>query len=383
MITNARWPFAGFYACYFAVIGVWLPYWPLYLDHLGYGAQTIGLLTALMQWSKVPAPPLWGRLADRGSRHQVIIVTTFAAFVTFSLFFFGTGTTWMIGATILFSIFHAGPLSLTDATAIELCVQEQWEYGKLRLWGSWGFILCSLGVGSLTDWVGVSIVPMIIFALLLGSGFFTLWLPRTTQTKWSEEAKSSLFARHDVRWFYGSVFLMHLSHGAYYGFISIHLQHHGFSRTLIGFLWAVGVVAEVILLTYAKPLLARFGITRILTFSILMAACRWLFYATTLQIPLLIIGQLLHAFTFGAFHIASVHRVYDFAPIHLRAAAQGWLSALSFGAGGGIGIALSGLLFNRIGGQSLFLIMTIIALIGVLVSYKAETLLKHYEHIHV
>ncbi|MBF0428112.1 MAG: MFS transporter [Magnetococcales bacterium] len=383
MITPSRWPIAGFYACYFAVIGVWIPYWPLYLTNLGYGAETIGLLTALTQWIRIPGPPLWGRLADRTSRHTVIIFSCFAAFAAFCLFFFGSGLLWVVMATILYSIFHTGPLSLTDATAMELSSQRHWDYGKLRLWGSWGFILFSLGVGPLTDWGGMGFVPITIALLLLGNAFFTLWLPRSNPVVKSETPVPHLFARPDTRWFYGSALLMQFSHGGYYGFMSLHLQHQGYSLTAIGLLWAIGVFAEVGLMILSGRLLARFGVLRMLTFSLLMAALRWSLYSITIELSVLIVAQLLHAFTFAAFHIASVRRVHEIASIQERATAQGWLAALSYGAGGGLGMAISGLLFNRMGYEAMFFLMSLAALFGVMASHRAMILFQRQEHLHV
>lgn len=380
---EARWPMAGFYACYFAGIGVWIPFWPLYLTHLGFGAQTIGLLMALTQWMRIPAPPFWGKMADRGTRHTVMMATSFATFGTFCLFFFGTGLNWVIVVTILFALFHAGPLALLDATTMEICVKREWDYGRIRLWGSWGFILFSLGIGPLTDWAGMGLIPMVIALLLLAGALFTLWLPRLASTHPTDLPTSGLFTRIDVRWFYLSALLMQFSHGAYYGFMSLHLQQHGFSRSLIGLLWAVGVLAEVVLMSHSKALLARFGVAKILTFSLLIAALRWSLYAMTLQLPVLLIAQLMHAFTFAAFYIACIRRVYESAPINLQGAAQGWLAALSFGLGGGLGLALSGLLFDRVGYELLFLIMALAALAGMVASHRAGVLWQRYEYAHV
>ncbi|MEO5332794.1 MAG: MFS transporter [Magnetococcus sp. YQC-5] len=378
-----RWPIIGFYACYFAVIGVWIPYWPLYLSHQGFGAETIGLLTALMQWIKVPAPPLWGRLADQGTRHNVVVITCFAAFVVFNLFFLGSGLVWVIFVTILYSIFHAGPLALTDGTVMEVCIQQEWEYGSLRLWGSWGFVLTSLGVGPLTPLLGMGVVPVIIALLLFWTALFAMKLPRQVISLESVAPVPGIFARSDVRWFYLSALLMQFSHGAYYGFMSLHLQQHGFSRHAIGLLWALGVVAEVVLMVYSKSVLLRFGVSRMLTFSILMAALRWSLIAMTVELPLLVFAQLLHAFTFAAFHIAAVRRVHDTAPMHGRGTAQGWLAALSYGVGCGLGMAVSGFVFARLGHEIMFLVMALAALAGGAASWRAGLLFSRYEGIHV
>ncbi|MBF0628016.1 MAG: MFS transporter [Magnetococcales bacterium] len=371
-----RWPIAGFYACYFAVVGVWIPYWPLHLTQLGLGATTIGLLMAMTQWIRIPAPPLWGALADRKSRRGVVLFTCLGALVSFCLFFLDDRLGWILAVTVLYSIFHTGPLSLADATAMELAMTHQWDYGRLRLWGSWGFVLCSFGVGPLSDLWGLEIVPVIIALLLAATLLCAFWMPGVPVPRGAPVTMRTLFAQADVRWFYFSAMMMQFSHGGYYGFMSLHLQHHGFTRTAIGLLWSVGVVAEVLLMSRSRTLLARFGVSWLLTFSLAMAALRWSLYAwTTAWLPLLF-AQLLHAFTFGAFHVASVRRVHDLAPVQARGTAQGWLAALSYGVGGGISMALSGTLLDRFGHEAMFALLACAAAIGALASWRAHFLLS-------
>ncbi|MBF0190524.1 MAG: MFS transporter [Magnetococcales bacterium] len=375
LTTPSRWPIMGFYACYFAVVGVWIPYWPLHLASLGYSAQAIGLLTALTQWIRIPAPPLWAGLADRGCRYTVILTTCVGSLGAFCLFFLDSGPVWILAVTVLFSIFHTGPLALTDATAMELAVKHRWDYGRLRLWGSWGFILFSLAVGPLSDRLGLETVPVVIALLLGATALCAAALPRSPAHTGQQTPLTTLFARPDVRWFYFSAAMMQFSHGGYYGFMSLHLQQHDFNRTTIGLLWAVGVLAEVLLMNRSQAILDRFGVARLLTFSLLVATVRWCLYAATTEIILLACAQLLHGFTFGTFHVASVRRVHDFAPPDARGTAQGWLSALSYGMGGGLGVAISGVFFQRFGHEALFLTLAFAALVGTLASRHAATLL--------
>ncbi|MBF0417320.1 MAG: MFS transporter [Magnetococcales bacterium] len=375
-VSVRRWPIAGFYACYFAVVGVWIPYWPLYLANLGHGAQTIGLLTALTQWIRIPAPPLWGQVADRGARHKVIFGTSLGALIAFSLFFFDSSLPWIFAVTLLYSIFHTGPLSLVDATAMEQSIIHHWDYGRLRLWGSWGFIVCSLGGGPLSDRMGLESIPAFIALLLALTALCTLWLPRATVRHDARIPVSALFQRADVRWFYFSATMMQFSHGGYYGFMSLHLQQQGFSRTLIGLLWAVGVLAEVVLMSRSRALIERVGVTPLLTLSLFLATLRWSLCAITVELTWLIGAQLMHAFTFGAFHIASVRRVHDFAPESARGVAQGWLAALSYGVGGGMGMALSGVLLEHVGYPAMFGLLALSAGVGMLASRRAGWLMQ-------
>jgi MFS transporter, PPP family, 3-phenylpropionic acid transporter len=367
------WTLSGFYACYFAVLGVWIPYWPLYMADLGHSPESIGLLAALALGIKVLGPPVWGRLADGGSRHRVIVLTSFGAAAASGLFLLGNSLYLLLIAAVIYSFFHAGPLALVEATTLETVSRHGGDYGRIRLWGSWGFIVFSLGLGPVSDYWGVGLIPATLVILLAAGGLLTLFLPQGEPRPSQDDVNArKLFHRPEVRWFYLTAFLMQFSHGAYYGFMSLHLANHGFSKTAIGLLWSLGVLAEVIFMMRSGPILARFGLSAVLTGSLMLATVRWGIYSVTLFWPLLIFGQILHAATFGAFHVASVQRVFNMAPHASRGTAQAWYSALSFGVGGGIGLLGSGFLFERIGAGPLFAIMAGVAGLGVVVSVRAS-----------
>lgn len=348
---------------------------------LGHTSEAIGMLAALALGIKVFGPPVWGGLADRGSRYWVVVFTSFAAFGAATLFLFGTSLALLLLAAGIYSFFHAGPLALVEATTLEIVARHRADYGRIRLWGSWGFILFSLGLGPVTDYWGLGLIPYTLVSLLALGFLISISLPRgEPRPKKVAATERKLFNRPEVRWFYLTASLMQLSHGAYYGFMSIHLADNGFSRTAIGLLWSLGVVSEVLLMLRSGPMLARFGISAVLTGSLMLATVRWGIYSVTLFWPLLIFGQILHAATFGAFHVASVQRVFDMAPHASRATAQAWYSALSFGVGGGIGLLGSGYLFERIGAGPLFGLMAIASGLGVFVSMRASSFFRSHRY---
>ncbi|MBF0370371.1 MAG: MFS transporter [Magnetococcales bacterium] len=363
----------SYYALFFAFLGVWIPYWPLYLANLGADSQAIGWLMALALGIKVLGPPVWGRLADGSSRQRVTVATSFATFVAFCLFFAGSSVPFLIFTTIIFSFFHAGPLPLVEATTMETVTRRGWDYGRIRLWGSVGFIVLALGMGPVIDGWGMAPVLPILAALLFLTALLTLALPvfQPPPRSASQQVPPKLFSLSRVRWFYFSTLLMQFSHGAYYGFMSIHLQNHGYSKTAIGILWVLGVVAEVAVMLWSKQLLRRFGLALVLSGSLGLAFFRWGIYAFTLYWPLLVLGQILHAATFASFHIAAVRRTFEMAPVHSRATAQAWYSAFSFGIGGGGGLVLSGYLFDLVGAEKLFALMAAAAALGIFASLRS------------
>lgn len=375
----------GFYACNFAVLGVCIPYWPLYMSGLGYSAAVIGLSFFLALGVKVFGPPLWGFLADRGSRYWVIVSTSFAACLASGLFFFGDNLALLLTGMLLFSLFRNAQLSLVEATTLEVTDRhgdrcEQMDYGRIRLWGSWGFIAFAVGLGPAIDRWGVLLVPWLITLLLIASALFSLVLPEAEAPPPQKTASPALFSLPSVRWFYLTALLMQFSHGAYYGFLSIHLASRGFSGAAIGVLWGVGVVAEVVLLRYSKPLLARFGVSHLLIGSLILAVIRWCLYAIPPSWPFLLLGQLLHAFTFGSFHVAAVRRTFEMAPHASRSTAQAWYTALSFGLGGGVGALVCGALYDKIGAEALFLLMASSAALGVWTVQRASHLFDREGH---
>ncbi|MBF0156398.1 MAG: MFS transporter, partial [Magnetococcales bacterium] len=359
MARRDYWLLSAYYAVYFGILGVWIPYWSLYLDALGHGAEAIGTLLAISLGCKVLGPPVWGTLADNGSRRQVIRLTSLASFLAFCLFFLDSGFATLAVAMATFSIFQSGPMVLVEVSTLEAVKRTGGDYGRVRLWGSIGFILSAFSLGRVIGDRGPGIILWVIALLLLLGVLVALALPESGEAPgnkregkkaggWMETGKC-LASIPGLGWFYLCSLMMQMSHGAYYGFLSIHLAGEGFSPTAIGFLWALGVAAEVVVMFHARWLGLRLGYSTLWLGSVLFAALRWGIFAVTLWWPLLVLAQIFHAFTFGTFHIASVERLFEGVPAGIRATAQAWYAALSFGIGLGLGTWLSGYLFGPIG----------------------------------
>ncbi|HIJ82671.1 MAG TPA: MFS transporter [Magnetococcales bacterium] len=355
---------AGFYAFYFATLGIWMPYWPLYMSYAGHGPAAIGAITSLSMAIKLLGPPVWGRLADRSnSRKKIIIATSLGSLLSSSLFIFDSRFVVLAIGVALLHFFLVGSIALVETTAMETVTRHQWDYGRIRLWGSGGFILLALGLGPLTDRWGLWLVPWSLTFFLLLQTLIATGLPDSDIPPVANPSPPpSLFYPREKLWFNLMGLLMQMSHGTYYGFMSIHLENNGFSKTSIGALWSLGVVAEIGILALSNTILNRFGVSFILVGSLFLAACRWFIYSQTLAWPLLILGQLLHAFTFGTFHIAAIRRVFETSSPEYRATEQSWFSSISYGAGLGIGLLLSGILFDHIDAQALFALMSGFAL---------------------
>jgi PPP family 3-phenylpropionic acid transporter len=178
----------------------------------------------------------------------------------------------------------------------------------------------------------------------------------------SKGAKSLLNGR--VLVFLFCAFLMLVSHGAYYGFFSIHLENLGYGSTFIGLTWAFASAAEILVMIRSDQIFRRFSLESVLIFSFMVAALRWfvLFWAQSAAVILL--SQVLHAITYGTFHIASILYIDRLTPDRAKTMGQAVNNAVSYGLGLMVGFFFNGYLYEISGSFTLFMISSLIALAG-------------------
>jgi PPP family 3-phenylpropionic acid transporter len=360
--------FGGFYFVYFATLGGILPYWSLYLDSLGMAALQIGVLVGAIQVTKIFAPNVWGPLADRtGRRLAVAQGTALATLVAFLPLYLLDSFWTMLPVVALFAFFHAGPLPLVEGAVWDLVQRSGVHYGRLRLWGSLGFIATAVGLGPVLDGLGMVHLLDFLTFLFVAILAFTFLVPEPGHAGSPDRGESILgtLRRRPVWGFFATTFLMKASHGAYYGFFSILLSAHGYSGMAIGLLWGLGVLAEVLVFLYTDQLVQRVGVRAMLAGSLLLAAVRWALIGSTDALGWLLVAQTLHAATFATFHAAAARHTHDLFPGAQRSSGFALYSSLAFGFGGGVGSLLSGLLWDRIGGEGTFWVAAGIALAGI------------------
>ena len=188
------------------------------------------------------------------------------------------------------------------------------SYSRIRLWGSIGFICTVVGLGALFERLSLDVYPATLLGIMLGIVLCSWWVPNAQPAhREPREGEGGFLAQlrqPGVLAFYLCVCLMQLSHGPYYTFLTLHLESLGYSRALIGLLWALGVVAEVMLFLAMPRLLQRFSLRQVLAASFLLASLRWLLLGNLADsLALLVFAQTLHAATFGSFHAAAIHFV--------------------------------------------------------------------------
>jgi PPP family 3-phenylpropionic acid transporter len=354
---------AFFYASYFAVIGIHLPFWPVWLEEArGLDPASIGLLLAAMTWPKVATNIAIPRAADRvGQRRAAMLVLAAATLVAFALFGLAESFLALLLLSVITGITFAAILPLGEALALAEAKAAGIAYARVRLFGSIAFILATLGCGLVLQRIGISAVLVLILItvalLLLACGA----LPRAPSGPSAAIPHlRALWRRPGFTRFALAAALIHASHAVYYGFATIHWRNAGLSEATIGWLWAEGVIAEIVLFLWAGGVLERAGPRRILLVAGALTAARWTASGLSTELPLLILAQSLHAASFGATHLAAMQYLRDAAPAELQGSAQGCyaaLSALLFG----LLMPVSGWLYGAWGGQAFFA-MAVVAL---------------------
>lgn len=347
---------SAFYFTNFAVLGVYLPYFSLYWKSLGFDGWQIGVLAAAVPIGKVVFGPLWTVWADRaGVRKGLAVLSTALATAAFALAL-GTERFLPLCAILyLHAALLAPQLPLVEAITLERCDRHGWQYGRVRAWGSAGFIAASLLGGALFDLYPLRWVVPAVVALLAVNLAFTSLLPAGASRRARAEGEPApRFAPAGVVPFFACTLLMQASHGAYYTFFSIVLEQAGYRRGTIGALWALGVVAEIATMIGAGWLLQRLGVAAVFSVCLSLAALRWGIYAATMWLPAILAAQLLHAFTFGAFHVAGVTGTHRLFAEEWRSSGQSLYSGLTYGAGNVLGFLGAGAIYEWGGPPWLF-----------------------------
>jgi PPP family 3-phenylpropionic acid transporter len=347
------WRLSGFYFFYFAVLGVLVPYWGLYLQSVGFRPSDIGNLMALLMATRIVAPNVWAWIADhRAQRMRVVRVAAFLTVVAFAGVFGGASFWWLAAVMLLFSFFWHASLPLLEVLVMNHTAARPGEYGRIRLWGSIGFILSVIALGPVVDRYGPWWTLPAMFTLMIGIWSFAVALPESEGRGPAPHPERFLrvIMKPEVLAFLLACFLMQVSHGPYYTFYTIYLAGHGYSKTLIGALWAFAVVCEIGVFLAMPRILMRTPLRGVLLASFALAAVRWLLIGWFPEhLGVLILAQALHAATFGMFHGAGVQMVFRFFTGRHQHRGQAIYGTASFGVGGAVGSFYSGQTWATLG----------------------------------
>ena len=362
------WRLSGYYFFYFAFIGAFSPYFGLYLQSLNFSAWDIGLLMSQMQLMRLFGPNLWGWLADRfGRRMMIIRLAGVISLAGFTAFFWLDLLPAMLLAMAVLAFFWSAALPLVETLTFDHLREERGRYSRIRLWGSIGFIVAVMGTGAVLDMAPPVGVLWVCWGILLGILTLAALLPEAPAVPHTRNGQSiaDILRQPKVRALMAACFAMSAAHGAFYVFYSIHLAGHGYSKTEVGALWSLGVVAEIVVFMLMARLSLRFSLRDLLLASFAAAVLRFLLMGWGVEsVAIMVAVQLMHGLTFGAYHASAIAAVNEWFPGRAQARGQALYSSLSFGAGGLLGALISGWTWDDWGAGWTFALSSVFALAG-------------------
>jgi PPP family 3-phenylpropionic acid transporter len=368
------WRLSAYYFFYFAFIGAFSPYFTLYLQSLAFSAWDIGVLMSLMQLMRLLAPNLWGWLADRlGAKTPIVRGAALMSLAGFSCFFLAQSFAGFFLGMALLAFFWSAALPLVEALTFTHLGAQANRYGAIRLWGSVGFIAAVLGLGWLLERLPLAAILWVSVTILGGILACAMALPEKREDRHETDRQpiSDILRRREVKALFAACFFMSAAHGALYVFYSIHLVSRGYGTTLVGFLWTLGVVAEIVVFLYLPRLFHRFSLRAILLFSFACGVARFLMIGWGVEwLAVVVLAQLLHAATFGAYHASAVAAVNRWFAGRHQARGQALYGSLTFGAGGMLGGLLSGWSWDAVGAGLTFTMSAAFALAGMIILWR-------------
>ncbi len=349
---------------YFGAVGLFNPYAPLWFQSLGFSTLLIGTIASLQSWTRVFAPYAWSWAGDHsGRRVELIRIAAFGALMA-ALGLLGVQAAVPVAlVTTLLFLANSGVVPLFEATLTQAlhradASMDTARYGRVRVWGSVGFIVSVTAFGALLEAGGVGVFPWFVAAMNAALLITALRLPATHDAALHDEPAPPvlpLLRRPEVAWFFAATFFTVLAHTSLYAFFSLYLVDLGYGKAAVGALWAVSVVGEIAFFWKQGHWFARFTPQRWLE---IVAGVTLLRFAATAAFgavaPVLVLAQALHAITFAAHHSACVALVHRLFPGRLRGRGQALYTTLGYGLSGVLGGVGGGWVIARLGFAAVF-----------------------------
>ncbi len=376
--TNTQIPtlrLASFYFAYYAALGAFSPYWALYLKERGQDIAAISILMSLWYATRVFAPSTWSTLAARSS-HPIrwLRAGCLLTVLSFAMFIVPHDFTALFVVMCVFCFMYNAVMPQFESITLSHLVGKSERYGRIRVWGSIGFVAVVALFGILLDYVPVSSLPWLmlpLFVLMAIAAFFNDYgRPPVAATSSESPSFMTRVRRPEVMAFFIVALLMQISFGPYYTFYSIYLDEHGYRTSALGIYWSIGVVVEILVFAFSAWIFRRWNAATVLILSLIAASLRW---ATMALWPdnatLMAFAQTLHALSFAAFFAASMQFLVMFFPGKQNGHAQGIYYGFSSGIGGVLGALLSGQVWEAAGGETAFMLGSVTAAVAAVIAW--------------
>ncbi len=368
---------AALYFASFTVLGAVMPYIALDLKTRGLSGWPLAAAMGMLPLGNLIAGPAWSMLADRLQLHGSILRIATALTVVGLVGASSLLGWWASAAMLLLSIGRAPMAPGVDGMALKVLGSDRGGYGRLRRWGSIGFLLSVALVPPLVERLDIGqLSPGILLAVL--TALLTWLLPSSPRAPQPSilPALAVLVRSRSLLWILSAAALHFSAHSASTSFLAVHMDALSLAPWWAGAALAVGVLVEIGVFSVSGWLLTRFSPERVFRFATALAILRWLLTAAVDSGPALVACQALHGITFGAFWIAGVALVSERAPREVTTSAQGLLAAAVGGVGSMIGLVGASRVVELLDTRWLFLcgaIVGVLALACAILGTRRET----------
>ncbi len=349
-----------FYFAYYAALGAFTPYWSLFLKHRNQSTTAISLLMALWYGTRIVAPGILSALAAQSATPIIWLrIGSVAAFLSFFAFLLPMEFAGLFTAMVIFCFFYNAIMPQFEAITLSHLGLQVSHYGRIRVWGSVGFILIVAGFGLALDYASIAWLPWMmlpLFGIIAISSFYNDYGPEHLLATGTSQFRQ-LLLRREVIVFFGIAFLMQISFGPYYTFFSLYLDQFGYRPVALGAFWTAAVLVEIVMFFFSNRALQRLDARRMILLALLLAACRWIATALYPENRIVLgLAQLSHAITFAAFYAACMQLMSEYFPGRDNGHGQSVLYGFSSGLGGVLGALIAGQAWGIGNGRLAFLI---------------------------
>ncbi len=358
------------YFLYFITLGLFIPYFPVYLRGRGLDGVQIGWVLALSPLLKVFFPPAFGALADRARGPRFWgMAAAWAALVSLILVAISNSFLTLFVSIALYCAAVAPVISLLDSSTLLYLQRMKGRFGYVRMWGSFGFVLSSCSLGLLyTDLPAQVIAASMIGAHLLFAVFISVTkiedAPLSVGGLFTQRRLLVALLRSRAAWLLlSTIFLNRVASSPYNVFYTMFLQDVGLGGDVVALTWGLAVAAEIVTLLFVDRLIDRIGANRVLALGVGLEAARWIMFSMVQSKTALLLIAPWHGVAFGMLYVASVREMTETAPSELRSLGQG-IAAAAAGCGQVVGFIASGYLFQALGGAQLFLAAGIVGIVA-------------------
>jgi MFS transporter, PPP family, 3-phenylpropionic acid transporter len=375
-VLTRRWLFSAgsslgvrislFFGALFVILGLVLPYFPVWLHSRGLSPIEISIITAAPLFARVAFTPAMGFVADHLGNYRLVIITLAWSALALAVVVSGLSGFWPIltvGVMLLLAISTLIPL--TETVAVSAVRSDGLDYGRMRLWGSITFIIANFAGGVVIEILGGGSGIWLIASAILLTAASAYWLPapvrgavptvRPPRAHWRMSLPVRLLRSHLFAVFLVAIGCIHGAHATFYTFGALHWQAQGLSAAWVGTLWAIGVIAEVLLFAFSAPVVRRFSPVALIVAGAAASVLRWSVMGFDPPLGVLLPLQVLHGLTYGAAHIGAIHFISRAVPPRAIGSAQSFYAVIAAGLFQGVIGLASGALYARLGGAVYFL----------------------------